>query len=146
MSWPNDVSRSDLRVEFYRGSGAGGQNRNKRDTACRITHLPTGTVATAQEHRTQDRNRKAAFSRLADTLVPLMRQAARTPAEALETRTIRTYHYKRGTVVDRRVPGVTFPLKRILDGKLWEIHKHLVPGSAPATPPRDDAQSHEAKR
>ncbi len=58
------VTRKDLEIEPFRGSGNGGQNRNKRDTACRIRHRPSGTVVEAQEHRTFDRNRKAAFLRM----------------------------------------------------------------------------------
>lgn len=58
--WPNNVTKKDLRIDYYRGSGAGGQNRNKRDTACRIVHIPTGITTQAQEHRTQEQNRAAA--------------------------------------------------------------------------------------
>lgn len=58
------VSRKDFEIEAFRGSGNGGQNRNKRDTACRIRHRASGAVATAQEHRTFDLNRKNAFLRL----------------------------------------------------------------------------------
>lgn len=58
------VTRKDFEIEAFRGSGNGGQNRNKRDTACRIRHRPSGTVAEAQENRTFDHNRKAAFLRL----------------------------------------------------------------------------------
>lgn len=58
------VTRKDLEIESYRGSGNGGQNRNVRDTACRIRHRDSGVVAQAEEHRTFDANRKTAFLRL----------------------------------------------------------------------------------
>lgn len=58
------VTRKDLEIQAYRGSGNGGQNRNKRDTACRIKHPASGAVTQAQEHRTFEQNRKAAFLRL----------------------------------------------------------------------------------
>lgn len=58
------VTRKDLDIEHYRGSGNGGQNRNVRDTACRIRHRDSGAVAQAEEHRTFDANRKTAFLRL----------------------------------------------------------------------------------
>lgn len=61
------VSRKDFKIEAYRGTGNGGQNKNKRDTACRIRHPDSGAVATAEEHRTFEQNRKAAFLRLTKT-------------------------------------------------------------------------------
>ena len=61
------VLRDQFEVDFMRGSGNGGQNRNKRATACRIKHRASGAVATAQEHRTQLQNKKAAFRRLCET-------------------------------------------------------------------------------
>lgn len=59
------VTRKDLDIVAFRGSGNGGQNRNVRDTACRIRHRESGAVTEAQEHRTFDQNRRAAFLRLA---------------------------------------------------------------------------------
>lgn len=58
------VTRKDLDITPFRGSGNGGQNRNTRDTACRIKHRESGAVVEAQEHRTFDQNRRAAFLRL----------------------------------------------------------------------------------
>ena len=57
IGWPNEVTKEQLEVSFYRGSGPGGQNKNKRDTACRIKHVPTGITTQAQEHRTQNQNK-----------------------------------------------------------------------------------------
>jgi protein subunit release factor A len=144
MPWPRDVRRADLRVDYYRGSGPGGQNKNKRDTACRIVHLPTRITATAEEQRTQGLNRVAAFRRLAKRLEPLMRLAARIDAQGsgwlsdaelarrLQERCIvgesdprsdanrqarvRTYSEPRGEVVDHRVPGVRWNYRDVLDG------------------------------
>lgn len=58
------LDKSDIRVDTFRGSGNGGQHRNKTDSAVRITHIPTGTVVTATEDRSQHRNRVVAFERL----------------------------------------------------------------------------------
>lgn len=115
VGWPDTVRKSDLRIDFYRGSGAGGQNRNKRDTACRLTHIPTGLVASAQEHRTQDKNRQTAFLRLADKLVPIMTAKAGKPRAASTVR-VRTYHAARGDVIDKRAPGRTFSFEKVLNG------------------------------
>lgn len=61
------VTRDQFDIQFMRGSGPGGQNRNKRDTACRICHPASGAIGSAQEHRTQLQNKKAAFKRLTET-------------------------------------------------------------------------------
>lgn len=121
MAWPADVRKSDLRIVYCRGSGHGGQRRNKRDTACRIWHVPTGIQATAEEHNSQYQNRIAAFRRLAKRLVPLMEQAARGGAgESVPcsgtTRRVRTYHEPRGEVRDHRVPGLRWSYRDLLDG------------------------------
>ena len=59
-----EIKESDLKIEFYRGSGPGGQHRNVTDSAVRIRHLPTGIVAQASENRSQARNREMAMKRL----------------------------------------------------------------------------------
>jgi peptide chain release factor 1 len=103
MAWPQTVRKSDLRIETFRGSGAGGQNRNKRDTAVRITHLPTKITASVQEHRTQGKNLTAAFHRLTEKLVPLMIKAAKTVNIPTNTKVIRHYRESDKKVVDKRL-------------------------------------------
>lgn len=61
------VTIADCKVDTFRGSGPGGQNRNKRDTAVRVTHPPSGAVGTATEHKSQLQNKKAAFRRMAES-------------------------------------------------------------------------------
>jgi len=63
------IPESDLKWEFYRSSGPGGQRKNKKETAVRITHLPTGIVVIATEHRLQARNRELAFERMHEKLL-----------------------------------------------------------------------------
>jgi len=63
-----EIKESDLKIEFYRGSGPGGQHRNVTDSAVRIRHLPTGIVAQASENRSQTRNREMAMKRLEEAL------------------------------------------------------------------------------
>lgn len=62
------VHKEDVRTDYYRSSGAGGQHRNKTDSAVRLTHLPTGIVVTAAEERSQHQNRTVAWQRLTDRL------------------------------------------------------------------------------
>lgn len=116
--WPETVRKSDLRIEYYRGSGAGGQKKNKTSSACRLTHLPTGHVASSESGRSQTANRHDAFRKLSAVLVPLMQKAARTSAavERCKER-VRTYHEPRGTVTDHRT-GRTAPYSKVLDGDI----------------------------
>lgn len=58
------LNKNDVREDFYRASGAGGQHRNKVETAVRLTHVPTGTMVTASEERSQLKNREKAWERL----------------------------------------------------------------------------------
>lgn len=128
MAWPQNVTRADLKIVFCRGSGAGGQNRNKRDTACQMTHIPTGISVRAEDERTQEANKRLAFRRLAEKLIPLMKKAARLPPPTPEEqpgRWLRTYHGVRKVVVDHRIPSKIFTYDSVLDGDIDQIHKEL---------------------
>lgn len=84
-------SKQDIVIEFYRASGPGGQRKNKKDTAVRLTHVPTGVTVVAPESRYRSVNIKRAFERLAErveeeTRQPLPRIKTRTPRRADERR------------------------------------------------------------
>lgn len=86
-----EIRESDIRVEYYRASGPGGQHRNTTDSAVRIRHLPTGIVVHASESRSQLRNRERAMARLQAALgkrqrVPRKRIATKVPHSAVEKR------------------------------------------------------------
>ena len=83
---PKDLAR-DCDISFFRASGPGGQHRNKTETAVRVLHRPSGTVAAATEERSQSRNRQMALARLRDKLVRALkprkaRKKTRVPARA----------------------------------------------------------------
>lgn len=118
MAWPNTVRKEDFEITTYRGSGAGGQHRNKTDSAVRLKHIPTGNVTQSEEHKKQGQNKKAAFKRMCEILIPLMKEAARAQLEpSTSTERIRTYHEPDSRVKDHRT-GKTYNYKDVLDGKL----------------------------
>jgi len=86
-----EIRDSDIKIEFYRASGPGGQHRNVTDSAVRIRHLPTGVVAQASESRSQAQNREVAMERLRIALEKRERKvkkriATRVPKKAREER------------------------------------------------------------
>ena len=115
MAWPETVRKEDFEISYYRGSGPGGQHRNKTDSACRMKHTPTGTTTQSEEHKKQGQNKKAAFKRMTDILVPLMKEAAQPEREPPVTDRIRTYHQPRQKVKDHRT-GKSYSYKEVIEG------------------------------
>lgn len=127
MAWPETVRKADLDIEWFSGTGAGGQYRNKHRNCCRMKHQPTGIVTTGQSHRERPANQLEAWSALVAKLVPLMRAAAQRSGE-IETTSgerIRTYNIAKRRVTDHRIPHRQFDPDSILDGKLDQIFQAL---------------------
>lgn len=129
------IDPSELRIDVYRASGAGGQHVQKTDSAVRITHLPTGFVVECQDERSQRQNKERAMQVLASRLYA-MRVAEQQQAEASERKSligsgdrserIRTYNYPQGRVTDHRINLTLYKLDQIMDGDLDEIISALI--------------------
>jgi|ERR1039457_858103 protein subunit release factor B len=103
-----DIRESEIRIEFYRSSGPGGQHRNVTDSAVRIRHLPTGIIAQASERRSQAQNRELAMERLRHLLEKRERKvkkriATKVPKGAVESR----LREKKSTGLKKRLRSMT---------------------------------------
>lgn len=114
------ATKKDFRVQWFSGTGAGGQYRNKHQNCCRITHLPSGITTTGQEHRERPANLKAALTRMADKLVEHYGLRERPQPPTSDVR-IRTYHAPRNEVKDH-ASGHTQPFTEVVvDGNIAEM-------------------------
>lgn len=130
-----EIQPSDLRVDTYRASGAGGQHINKTDSAVRLTHLPSGIVVECQDERSQHKNRARAMSLLQAKLLD-----AQVTAQASEqaqkrkllvgsgdrSERIRTYNYPQGRVTDHRINLTLYKLDEVLSGDLGQVVQPLI--------------------
>ena len=125
-----DINPTDLKIDVYRSSGAGGQHVNTTDSAVRITHLPTGTVVACQEERSQIKNRAKAMkvlkTRILDTIV--QEQNAKMAADRKQqvgsgdrSERIRTYNFPQGRMTDHRIGLTLYRLDAIMAGDIGEI-------------------------
>ena len=130
-----EINPSDLQIDTFRSSGAGGQHVNKTESAIRITHLPTGTVVECQDERSQHKNRDRAMKILVSRLYEeeLLRQNAEFAAERKSqvgtgdrSERIRTYNYPQGRVTDHRIGLTLYKIEQILNGALDEVIDALV--------------------
>jgi peptide chain release factor 1 len=129
-----EVNDSDLKIDTYRASGAGGQHVNKTESAIRITHVPTGLVVTCQDESSQHKNRAAALKVLKSRLlaseqekVAAERAAERRSLVSTGDRSakIRTYNFPQGRVTDHRINFTSYKLNEILDGDITEVIEKL---------------------
>ena len=130
-----EINPNDLRIDIYRSSGCGGQGVNTTDSAVRITHLPTNTVVTCQNERSQIQNKEQALKVLKSRLYELEQQkkieeagTARRSKIGTGDRAekIRTYNYPQNRVTDHRIGYTTKNLDRVMDGDLDDIINALI--------------------
>jgi peptide chain release factor 1 len=130
-----EIHDSDLRIDVYRSSGPGGQSVNTTDSAVRITHLPTGIVASCQNEKSQLQNKEQAMRILRARLLEAAQAAA--DAEASDARKsqirtvdrserIRTYNFPENRVSDHRTGFKAYNLDQVMDGALEDVIKSLV--------------------
>jgi peptide chain release factor 1 len=120
-----EIPESDMKIDVFRSSGAGGQNVQKNATAIRITHLPTGMVVAVQDERSQLQNKLRAMSILRARLYEI-EQERRRSAEQADRRSqvgkgersekIRTYNYPQNRVTDHRIAVSIFNLPAVMQG------------------------------
>lgn len=125
-----EIKSSDLKVEFFRSSGPGGQNVNKVETAVRIYHLPSGLTVTSQESRSQQKNREQALTILRSKLLDakMRQEAKKIGAERRaqigtgdRSEKIRTYNFPQDRLTDHRIKKSWHNLASILSGNLESV-------------------------
>ena len=130
-----DINPNDLRIDIFRSSGCGGQGVNTTDSAVRITHLPTNTVVTCQNERSQIQNKEQAMKVLKARLYEQMREKQEEEMGSVRrskigsgdrAEKIRTYNYPQNRVTDHRIGYTTKNLDRVMDGDLSDIIDALI--------------------
>jgi len=121
-----DVVESDLKIDTYRASGAGGQHVNTTDSAVRITHIPTGVVVACQDERSQHKNKAKALKLLRAKIFEIERERAEAERSADRkgqvgsgdrSERIRTYNFPQGRVTDHRIGLTLYKLNEVLIGE-----------------------------
>lgn len=130
-----DIRPEDLHIDVYRASGAGGQHVNKTESAVRITHIPTGTVVTCQDERSQHKNKARAMKVLASRLLAAERERQSSEVSADRkaqvgsgdrSERIRTYNFPQGRCTDHRINLTLYSLDKIMQGELTPLIEALA--------------------
>jgi peptide chain release factor 1 len=130
-----DIDPADLRVDVYRSSGPGGQSVNTTDSAVRLTHLPTGTVVSMQDEKSQTQNKIKAMAVLRARLLKAEQDRQADEASAARrgqvggggrSEKVRTYNFKENRVTDHRIGLTVYKLDKVLAGELDDISDALV--------------------
>ena len=128
------INDKDLKIDVFRSSGPGGQSVNTTDSAVRITHLPSGTVVTCQDEKSQLKNKQKAMKVLRSRILE-HEEAKKAAAEAADRKTqvgsgdrsdrVRTYNFPQNRLTDHRINLTLYNLDRVMEGDLAEIVEAL---------------------
>ena len=129
-----ELRPEDLLIDIFRVSGAGGQHVNKTESAVRITHIPTGTVVSCQDERSQHKNKARAMKVLASRILAAERERQNSELSADRkaqvgsgdrSERIRTYNFPQGRCTDHRINLTLYSLDRIMEGELGPLLEAL---------------------
>lgn len=130
-----EINESDLRIDVYRSSGPGGQSVNTTDSAVRITHVPTGIVASCQNEKSQLQNKEQAMRILRARILEAAQaeaDAQASDARKSQVRTvdrserIRTYNFPENRISDHRIGFKAYNLDQVMDGNIGDVIEALV--------------------
>lgn len=129
-----NINRSDLKIDTFRSSGAGGQHVNKTESGVRITHIPTGVVVECTEGRSQHSNKEIAEQRLYQKIYEMQQEKLRSTIASQRkslvgsgdrSEKIRTYNFPQNRVTDHRVDLTLYNLDQVMEGDLDKIVEAL---------------------
>lgn len=129
------ISPKDIKTEFFRSSGPGGQNVNKRETAVRLIHMPSGLTVACQNNRSQQKNKEMALDILIAKLVQVEQEKANKKQQMAKKRQmgsgeraekIRSYHFPRNQITDHRLKKSWHNLEEVMKGDMDKIMKALA--------------------
>ena len=130
-----EIDKSELRVDTFRASGAGGQHVNKTDSAVRLTHIPSGVVVECQDDRSQHKNKAKAMALLAAKLkqneIDEQQNTIASERKILvgtgdRSEKIRTYNFPQGRITDHRIKLTQHNLDQVMDGDMISICQALI--------------------
>ena len=130
-----EINPTDLQIDTFRASGAGGQHVNKTESAIRIIHIPTGTIVECQDERSQHKNKDKAMKSLRSKILEAEREKQMSSiADERKSQVgtgdrserIRTYNYPQGRISDHRIGLTIYKLEQFLNGDLDEVIDALI--------------------